>query len=251
MKCCICKQEKNESEFYNNRYRKTGKDSLCKNCRKESSNRYDKETAELKRVRNKAYYANNRERLLKERKEYILKNKEKISATSKLYYSENKEKRNSQTVEWQKRNPEKLKEIRKRTVDKNWDKILLAQRERRARSPKCRIMNRMRSGFKGWLNGRQKKCSVTDLIGLSKDDFILYIESLFVDGMTWDNIHIDHYVPLSYFDPTNDNDMKVCWCYMNLRPLLAKDNISKNNIIPDNYKEHIEAIKKYLTTAST
>ena len=36
-----------------------------------------------------------------------------------------------------------------------------------------------------------------------------------------------------------------------MEPLFAIDNMSKNNILPINYKEHIEMIKQHLTTAST
>ena len=57
-----------------------------------------------------------------------------------------------------------------------------------------------------------------------------HLERQFLRGMTWDNYgewHIDHIVPVTAFDLTNDEDLIACFALTNLRPLWAKDNRKK------------------------
>ena len=66
--------------------------------------------------------------------------------------------------------------------------------------------------------------------------------------MTWDNYgingwHIDHIIPVSKFDLTNNEAIKVCFHYSNLQPLWAKDNLKKGNKIPDNITYNIKLLK--------
>ena len=59
-----------------------------------------------------------------------------------------------------------------------------------------------------------------------------WIESQFVDGMSWDNHgewHIDHIRPCASFDLTDPEQQKECFNYKNLQPLWAKDNLSKGD----------------------
>lgn len=58
-----------------------------------------------------------------------------------------------------------------------------------------------------------------------------WIESNWQPGMTWDNYGdywvVDHIVPLRMFDLTKEEDLKICWHYKNLMPLLKEDNLKK------------------------
>ena len=70
------------------------------------------------------------------------------------------------------------------------------------------------------------------LLGCTMAEFVAYIESLWSDGMTWENWardgwHIDHIMPLSAFDLSDEDQVKVACHYTNLRPLWAKDNLRK------------------------
>jgi hypothetical protein len=76
-----------------------------------------------------------------------------------------------------------------------------------------------------------------------------YLENLWLPGMTWGNHgalgpdgikrwHIDHHIPIDYFinyrDFTDVNVQKECFCYKNLKPLWAVDNLKKRNKLPEN-----------------
>jgi hypothetical protein len=76
---------------------------------------------------------------------------------------------------------------------------------------------------------------------LSRTDFREYFEHQFLEGMTWDNYcsvwEIDHIIPVGEFDMTNEDDLKLCWHYLNLMPLIRKDNEIKAHSL---YFEKIE-----------
>jgi hypothetical protein len=70
------------------------------------------------------------------------------------------------------------------------------------------------------------------LVGYTADDLMARLESLFADGMIWDNYgewHIDHIKPISSFnfESKHDPEFRECWGLQNLQPLWAKENISK------------------------
>lgn len=90
------------------------------------------------------------------------------------------------------------------------------------------IRNRLRQCLKKkfWL----KRSKFAEYIGCSKDELIKYLESLFTEGMTWENQgqwHIDHIIPLS--SATSEEEMYKLCHYTNLQPLWALDNIKKSN----------------------
>jgi len=66
------------------------------------------------------------------------------------------------------------------------------------------------------------------------DELKEYLESQFEEGMTWDNWsrdgwHIDHIVPLSFFDLIDSEQVKKACHYTNLQPLWAEDNLRKSS----------------------
>lgn len=58
-----------------------------------------------------------------------------------------------------------------------------------------------------------------------------WIETMFTNGMTWENYGsvwvIDHIVPFRMFDLFKEEDLTLCWNYRNLMPLLDADNLKK------------------------
>jgi len=78
-------------------------------------------------------------------------------------------------------------------------------------------------------NTKKEKTTI-EILGYSAEDLKKHMESLFLDGMTWENWglwEIDHIRPISSFD--KDVDPKVVNELSNLQPLWANDNLKKRN----------------------
>ena len=81
-------------------------------------------------------------------------------------------------------------------------------------------------------SGRYKSGSSIENLGCSMEELKIYLESLFLPGMSWDNYgingwHIDHVIPLAHFDPADIEQLKIACHYTNLQPLWAIDNLKK------------------------
>lgn len=104
---------------------------------------------------------------------------------------------------------------------------------RRRRNPKLRLDHRM--GQMVYLALRAKKGGRRweDLVNYKLADLVKHLERQFLKGMSWENIgewHVDHIRPRSMFRYNDENcdEFKDCWAITNLRPLWAKDNLTKN-----------------------
>ena len=75
------------------------------------------------------------------------------------------------------------------------------------------------------------KVSKTNImLGYTSNELKLHMESLFIEGMSWENHgewHIDHIIPLSSFT-INDQANEIN-SLENLQTLWAKENLSKYN----------------------
>lgn len=88
---------------------------------------------------------------------------------------------------------------------------------------KCCVSTAIRSGYKN-------KSKANNLIGCSYDQVVAHIEKQFLKGMTWQNKHlwhIDHIVPISSAK-TIEEVMQLSH-FTNLRPIWAKQNLSKKD----------------------
>ena len=80
-----------------------------------------------------------------------------------------------------------------------------------------------------------KDIKTKDILGCSFEDAKKHIESLWLEGMSWENYglygwHIDHKIPLA--STKDKKEMEKLCHYTNLQPLWAKDNLSKGKKIP-------------------
>lgn len=82
------------------------------------------------------------------------------------------------------------------------------------------------------LRGLKAGRSWQALVGYTLEDLMAHLERQFAAGMCWANIgqwHVDHIVPKSAFvyEQAEDAAFREAWALTNLRPLWAKDNLSK------------------------
>lgn len=95
---------------------------------------------------------------------------------------------------------------------------------------KFKIRNNLRRRMAHALKGESKSAHTMELIGCSIEFLKEYIANKFTEGMSWDNYgewHLDHIRPCSSFDLSDPIQQKECFCYKNLQPLWAIDNLKK------------------------
>ncbi len=64
-----------------------------------------------------------------------------------------------------------------------------------------------------------------------------------IEGMTFNNIHIDHIKPVSRFNLQNEDEFLDCCHCTNLQPLLALDNLINRMILMRNSGGRILRVK--------
>ncbi len=110
------------------------------------------------------------------------------------------------------------------------------QKNRRLSDPMFKIRHSIRTRVNAFLRkiNFKKQSNSSTLIGCTMEFLKEYLESLFTDGMDWDNYgrgknkwHIDHIKPLSLAQTEEDLIRLSHWS--NLQPLWMVDNIRKGN----------------------
>lgn len=155
--------------------------------------------------------------------------------------------------------PEYIREIKRRSSRKcraklkldpeAWDRYLLRAKEcRRKRSeakPKKvspypeeilremgKIKKRVTQDLRRKLFSQraQKSDKTVDYLGCSIPELMLYLQTKFKPGMSWDNYgkwEIDHILPAAGFNLTCPLQQDICFHYTNLQPLWMPENRSK------------------------
>lgn len=171
------------------------------------------------------------------RREYYkqrhLLHKQERNRNAKDYYYAHKEQYGVNRRAWKKQNPEKVKEIQKqyriRLLARNPAAYMVYRRNYHSNNPLAyNLRSRLAKAIRNsWKNGS----AVKDL-GCSIAELRVYLTERFEEGMTWENHgtygwHIDHIVPLAFFDLTNREQFLTACHYTNLQPLWAADNLKK------------------------
>lgn len=218
--CKKCLNEKNLDLFNKGNDPKDGRKYICKECQK---------------IINKEYNDNNKENY----KKWVLSNPEKIKNRAKRQYEKNKNKPLTETekikikeakARYYIKNKEKILKTVKNYSDKNKEKISKRQETYRkiGKTKEYRNKNKHIVSWRNCLNntlkrlGKPKEGKTIDLLGYSALELKQYIESLFTEGMSWDNYgewHIDHIKDVVLFD--DDTPPCVVNALTNLRPLWA------------------------------
>lgn len=199
-KCKFCETVK-ELDDFDKRLAKSKKTNeivtyyvnKCKVCRRLSDIEYNKNNKDLRDSYNKKYNKNN---------------KEEISLNKKKYYSNNRDKI---------RNSKKIYMRKKRSEDS---------------------LFKLKDGISSLIyhsirkNGYKKNSKTESILGCSYEEFKLFIESRFQEGMNWENKgewHLDHITPIS--TAKNEEEVYELNKYTNFQPLWAIDNLLKSNKI--------------------
>lgn len=149
------------------------------------------------------------------------------------------------------------REHSKTYTDKNKDKTRKYARERHAikriEDPQFRLRANLGSSIRHALVGyKNDTCNV--LIGCDVKSLKVWIEHQFTDGLTWNNCkdwHIDHVIPLAFFDLTRRSEQLLACNWSNLRPLTAHENLSKRDKIQKKViLYHIQIVKRFISLNS-
>jgi hypothetical protein len=292
--CGMCDTTKSCDAFYK---RGDGLRSECKECCKKMASKWIKEHPAQNRARSRKWASEHPDEIRQRSKTYYEDNADAIKARSGAYYDSNKDKiaksskryraRNQDTIKvgkkkWYDANSERLKERARERYAADPERYKAAVKEQRAKDPEKAKANanrrtaarkndpqfivkrtlRRRLNHVVTHKGLAKSGSAVTDLGCSVDEFITYIEGMFVSNprtgelMTWQNHaingwHLDHIVPLSHFDLRDGDQLKIACHYLNIQPLWADDNLSKGDKLPNNAKELIEKIAEIVNIKTT
>ena len=224
--CTKCKEIKPLKDFSKSKNHKDGLSSHCKRCHS---------------IDNKKWRDNNKIVISKYNKEYIKQNNTQTELIKtyqknyqKIYRENNKEQKRILNVKNKatKRNPEYYI-LNKEKID---HQNKLYRNLRRKNDPIFKLQCNIRTLLWGFLRGN-KNLHTHEYICCSSEELWTHLERQFRDGMTRVNYgkiwHVDHIIPLSYFNETDLTESKLANHWGNLQPLFAKENLEKGDKIPE------------------
>jgi len=181
----------------------------------------------------------NRERHLKQMRDWRKANKEKIKAYYELnikeqrrsYYEANKEHFEAQSKTYYEANKERRKILNKKYREENKEVLSSRHRERCAADSLYKLIHSLRSNSTRAFKriGINKPVKTETLLGCSWQEAKEHMEKLFQPSMTWANHgawHIDHKVPIA--SATTIEEAIALNHISNLQPLWALDNLVKS-----------------------
>lgn len=132
----------------------------------------------------------------------------------------------------------KARESRQRPERKERAK---AYRTEAMRRPVKRIERSLRGRLRDVLRGRRGEIDVEALTGCSLSCLRAHLESLWREGMSWENYgvkgwHIDHVKPCASFNLSAPEEQRACFHWSNLQPMWASENKSKGDKMVHNGK---------------
>lgn len=221
MRCRKCERDLHEDCFYKSlKYR-------CKECHKSLCKKYVFENTEKRVAYKKEYYTSV---IINRRSERKKLKPLKPPGRPKIILSED------ELIEKKKHR----KKVAKAWAQANRHKLNSYIKKKELESPEYKLERRVRASLIIRLKRHNsQKCTKTwDLIGCTISQLMHHIELQFTPGMTWENHsrdgwHIDHIIPVSHFDMSDQEQQKQCFHYSNLQPLWAADNLKKRDKVLD------------------
>jgi hypothetical protein len=211
-KCSHCQEEKDITQFPKRSVNPDGFDTHCKICRN---------------LKGKSYRDGNKDKYSSMRKAHYDKNITKMRAEKVKYCASHKEEKKSYDLTYREQNKFRIKEYKKK-----WE-------QKMRNDPIFKIKRNLRRRVHHVLKGNRKADKTFNLIGCTAEEFKKHIESLWKEGMSWDNYgpkgwHVDHIIPCYKFNLLRESEQRKCFHYTNQRPLWAKENLSRkrNETLP-------------------
>lgn len=204
----------------------------------EYQKQYRKRNKEILLSKKKEYYLKRRIEILKKRRIFYEKNRLKIGLYNKGLYERTKSRHKLLHKIYYQENKVRLQALMKQYQIKNKVKIASIRRsyekKRRKENIQFRLAQILRTRISDLIRRKPKTGSAVRDLGCNLNELKFYLEGQFKDGMSWDNWgrdgwHIDHVVPLAYFDLTNREQFLQACHYTNLQPLWARENYSKGH----------------------
>ena len=202
--------------------------------RKKYQDKYREET----RLYQKTYREKNKEKLNNYREEYNIKNRTRVLDKKKEYYNKNKD-----TPEYKakvrgncQKNKENRRQYNKKYRSDNKEKLKVSKaqykKERLNNDPIFKFKENVRHRlYLLTKTGFKKNKKTLELISCSWDEYQLYINNKFKNGMTWNNHgkvwQIDHIIPLSSAKTQLEVE-KLCH-HTNTQPLWTTTKIAREH----------------------
>lgn len=116
-----------------------------------------------------------------------------------------------------------------------------------AENAQWRVRSTLHKAIRRALKGVGKKSArLHEIAGCDLPAFMRHMEGLFKPGMTWDNHgvghgcwHIDHVRPVSSFDLSDPEQVKVCFHWSNMQPLWMEENLEKRDKAPEDVRPEL------------
>lgn len=231
-KCCVCKEIKNDNDFYKCKCNKDGLQLKCKDCTK----KYAENNKERIHQYKKDYARDHESEIKIKKKEYADLNKDKKRESDKIWREKNKDRKKEMDKIWRENNKERVYKRSKDYAEKNKEKIRLYSKNYRkiknSTDPKARLKNSLRSRLKLAFKKYSKygKARTCEEYGVDFEAIYNKVGPRPGSGKEW---HLDHIIPLNAFDLDNPEHVRLANLPCNLRWLSASENESKRDYIID------------------
>jgi hypothetical protein len=182
------------------------------------------------RERQRAHYAANPDAYAARRATYYEKNRAAILAQKREAYQSDPEAKLARDKAYREAHAQKIAE----KVKLRRGRINAARKMRYHSCAKFRLRMAISAAVAQSIETGKSGASWETLVGYTAKELMAHLERQFTKGMSWRNRslwHIDHIIPVASFDFSSpeDAEFKACWALYNLRPIWAKENLSKNS----------------------
>jgi hypothetical protein len=159
-------------------------------------------------------------------------------------------KRAQQRRDWDKANKEYKKQRQREwwaafraNRPEEYKQRMRQMRKREASKPINRVISNVRKRLRDVMKGKRAALNV---VGCTRKQLQGHLQSQFTKEMQWNNYgtywHVDHIVPVSHFDLTNAEHVKLVHHYTNLRPMEAVANRLRGNKIDEPVQIHLPIV---------